>query len=906
METALSLSKAWLKCGEGFQNASEFVPLTSEKTAVTEKHVELSPRPKKETSKSASELVDITWSSSESDFSDEEKVAPELQRDGAHGCRADRTLLCPEDGATEDELQFIDWEINSDTEDPREPSECEDGDGAVDISDYASCASGHSLTNDDRLSEPISTEILEYSSDSEKEDDPENALVIDSESPHKYQVDFKSDARQFLGRQTHSEPNSAEPILSTPKKYMAKFPKTPENSATKKKLLRGGLAERLQELQNRERSAISLWRHRCVSYQMTPLGRRSGVLTVKILELHEECSMQVAICEQLAGPPTTSLPKEIAPCLGTCLKVLFTRETADYLKGHPQDIIYIFPPWQKLFIPNGSYSVILNTYFCQKAIANETVHEIVYSQDTSLPRRYITLAQMFRIKDIPNSSSSSQMICGSLAATSTSLTHGHDKTEQHLVVGAPLRESLLDIVESQRAGLWSEIGVRVVVQRAYSLLSRDGARNQQGHRVGHADSPGAWSCLLVQDACGMFGEVYLDSTFWKNRPLEGRACSMSGMKVLQKATRARTPGLFSLIDTMWPPVIPLIEPSCTHPSEEIKTHLPPPFFCYIFSAYPSLGQIDAIEGDPISKLYQPPVVHCLREILQTDEHGTCCSFYARVIYQRPQLKNFLAQKEIWLLVTDTTLQTQDEREHYLPKTLPICVAPSCVLGPEVLEELAMPVPHNILFRDALRDKGQILCVERTVLLPQKAFVPSVDLPGPVTLDELNSLTPVNSICRIQGAVVDVDESTAFSWPVCDRCGNGRLEQKPEDGGSFSCGDCSQLVTSPLQKRQLHVFLHCPMRPQSTVKVKVGKGTGNSCLIPCVYSARMRLELGYMCDLLFTLWQTVCTKEEIWQELFSPWEKKRVLPITVSVHGILLYLRLQGCRSEEETESLHSG
>nr|XP_021520384.1 DNA repair-scaffolding protein-like [Meriones unguiculatus] len=345
VETALSLSKAWLKCGEGFQNASEFVPLTSEKTAVTEKHVELSPRPKKETSKSASELVDITWSSSESDFSDEEKVAPELQRDGAHGCRADRTLLCPEDGATEDELQFIDWEINSDTEDPREPSECEDGDGAVDISDYASCASGHSLTNDDRLSEPISTEILEYSSDSEKEDDPENALVIDSESPHKYQVDFKSDARQFLGRQTHSEPNSAEPILSTPKKYMAKFPKTPENSATKKKLLRGGLAERLQELQNRERSAISLWRHRCVSYQMTPLGRRSGVLTVKILELHEECSMQVAICEQLAGPPTTSLPKEIAPCLGTCLKVLFTRETADYLKGHPQDIIYIFPPW---------------------------------------------------------------------------------------------------------------------------------------------------------------------------------------------------------------------------------------------------------------------------------------------------------------------------------------------------------------------------------------------------------------------------------------------------------------------------------------------------------------------------------------------------------------------------------
>lgn len=90
----------------------------------------------------------------------------------------------------------------------------------------------------------------------------------------------------------------------------------------------------------------------------------------------------------------------------------------------------------------------------------------------------------------------------------------------------------------------------------------------------------------------------------------------------------------------------------------------------------------------------------------------------------------------------------------------------------------------------------------------------------MTVDELSSLTPVNSICSVQGTVVDVDESTAFSWPVCDRCGNGRLEQKPEDGGSFSCGDCSQLVLSPLQKRHLHVFLDCPTRPESTVKVKL--------------------------------------------------------------------------------------
>lgn len=54
---------------------------------------------------SPGELADITWSSSGSDFSDEDKALPQLQRDGGHGCGADRfcsrTASCPEDGATE-------------------------------------------------------------------------------------------------------------------------------------------------------------------------------------------------------------------------------------------------------------------------------------------------------------------------------------------------------------------------------------------------------------------------------------------------------------------------------------------------------------------------------------------------------------------------------------------------------------------------------------------------------------------------------------------------------------------------------------------------------------------------------------------------------------------------------------
>ncbi|XP_077928545.1 DNA repair-scaffolding protein isoform X9 [Halichoerus grypus] len=344
-------------------------------------------------------------------------------------------------------------------------------------------------------------------------------------------------------------------------------------------------------------------------------------------------------------------------------------------------------------------------------------------------------------------------------------------------------------------------------------------------------------CLLVQDAYGMFSEVHSEGTILKDQQLEGKSCSLMGMKVLQKATRGRTAGLFGLIDTMWPPVMPLKAPGHGRACEEVKIHVPPPSFCYILIAHPNVGQIEIIEEDPISKLYQPPVPRFLREILQTNDLSTRCSFYARVIYQRPQVNSLLPlqQREIWLMVTDVTLQMQDENNSGLPKTMPVCVAPSCVLSQDVLEALTEAVSHSFLFRDTLQAQGRIVCVERSVLLLQKPLLGvdsgacSCELTGPVKLNELDSVTQVNSVCSVQGTVVGVDESTAFSWPTCDLCGNERLEQSPGDRGTFSCGDCSRVVTSPLLRRHLQVFLDCPSRPQCTVRVKLSQASISSLL-----------------------------------------------------------------------------
>uniref|UniRef100_A0A8C6FG35 Scaffold protein involved in DNA repair n=1 Tax=Moschus moschiferus TaxID=68415 RepID=A0A8C6FG35_MOSMO len=620
-----SLSEAWLRCGEGFLKSPSAPSLTAEKKTATEEHLELSCRSKKEptTSKSTSGLAAITWSSSGSDLSDEDKTIFKSQRDNGHHRigRCNSNILCPEDGASEDDLQVIDWEVDSEREDACECDEFEDHESVVEISDCASGASSRSLTPAEtppELPKTNPTEILEYSSDSEEDDGSQNVSLIDSESCHKYHVDFGSDGRQVTERQKNLRVESTETIVQTPKKQ-TKLPKTPESSAKRKKLLRGGLAERLNGLQNRERSAISLWRHQGFSYQKTLSGVKSGVLTVKILELHEECTVHVATCRQLSELQADS-PSQ-GGAVGASLKVLFTKETAHCLRGRPQDVVHIYPPWQKLIIPGESCPVILNTYFCQKVVAkedSEASHD-GHECDTPCPRRSSTLAQVFQFKSLTDSSPESKVLCGGCTAVGADGTLHPEQAEPCVPSRAPLQDSLLDAVESHGAAAWTGVGVRVVVQRVYSLPCR-------GQQADSTDPPRARVCLLVQDALGLFSEVHSEGNLLTDRQLEGKCCRLSGMKVLQKVTRARMAELFSLIDTMWPPRAALKAAGPGTAFEE-KTHMPPPSFCYILSAHPDLGQIDVIENDPIVELYQPPTPRFLKEILQVVPlcvPGLCC------------------------------------------------------------------------------------------------------------------------------------------------------------------------------------------------------------------------------------------------------------------------------------------
>ncbi|XP_015280927.1 PREDICTED: DNA repair-scaffolding protein [Gekko japonicus] len=688
-----------------------------------------------------------------------------------------------------------------------------------------------------------SIEISEYSSDNENVDECQiETTAANLELPKNLQLSFGAGSELDTGRSATDWLKSAQAVLQTPKKKIDKNLKSLDDSAKKRKLLRGGLAERLNRLQNRERAAINFWRHNCISDNQTP-GGKSGVLMVKILEMHEECILCIAIChhlEQICA--ASSSIEEIQPRI----KVLFAKETAARLKVAAQDVICIYPPWQKLLLPNENVPVILNTYFSQKVFLKEPKElSRPRFEELLLTKRNIYLAQIFSLSDPkesqPQASAVNQVSCPNMKAFKATHTHSNSEPKLSPFAVTSLSDSLLDVVETQGRMGGRGIQVHVVVQRVYYLFAKEGfGCHRQGNdptqstaSLLNSDLQNVRLCLLLQDAYGMFSEVQFQILSSSLEPIEeyskrweGKYCDVSGIKVQHRVTRGRKPGLFSLIDSLWPPVLPLKVPGHSQENAMTAVNLPPPSFCYVLAAHPD--HVDATGGEQVSDLYSPPAVYTLKEILQMCDLNKCCSFWAHVMHRRLKVTGTAPSSQIqfWLFVTDFSLQGEAEVSVKTPRALPVSIASSCVVDMEVMEVLKNTSHCVVFFKDALCGNGRIICIERTILSLQKpllcraAGADITKLTGPVRLDELDSATPVNSICTVRGIIVGVNEGTAFYWPACNRCGNGKVEQHPQDGGSLYCSKCSEAITSPVLKVHLEVFLYCQSRPLCTVKVKL--------------------------------------------------------------------------------------
>ncbi|NXF06067.1 SPIDR protein, partial [Smithornis capensis] len=146
---ATSISNAWLRCGDGFQSTSvlESQRCTSKKSRI-KKHLGplLTSAENSATStaaESSREAEDIVWTSSGSDLSDDQNktLIPRLHDKKSHTAKTEelpsRHDLLLEDRSSEDELEFIDWEKDSDSTDRCNGSDKDDS--LLEISDSDSC-----------------------------------------------------------------------------------------------------------------------------------------------------------------------------------------------------------------------------------------------------------------------------------------------------------------------------------------------------------------------------------------------------------------------------------------------------------------------------------------------------------------------------------------------------------------------------------------------------------------------------------------------------------------------------------------------------------------------------------------------------------------------------------------------
>ncbi|CAM4723689.1 unnamed protein product [Leuciscus chuanchicus] len=818
--TSTPATKSWERCGDSFLDTSVVQKLqTSEKKSRNAHNVALASVSGKRDA-GTDEPVHIAWSSSEEEEADNDSHPPPrlTVTQAPHRPRAHkqhpvdyhRSLRMFSTGVETDDLPSIDSD-----------SELEEDNSA-------------SKEHSDSLNPvPAPAEISDYSSYDDSDEDPEERRA-DS---------FLLDPAETSKQSVSEWVRSAQAILRTPQKQTAKSAKTPEDSSKKRRFERGGLAERLNRLHSRQRSAISFWRHQCNS--TTSAADRPGVLTLRILGVREECGFQATVCDRLPE--------------GERCVALFNKATAAQLLPVPGDIVHIYPPWQNLVVEGERYPIILNTHFSQKIC-------VEIKQDNAGGPRDAVAVEKCRPPPLTR--------CLWRAGTSQVSTEKSIPCKQVELNRSEIRMSLLDAVEDCGSSGSQSGPVEVVVQRVYCIpITKSLHRASLQHRaLSKPAEPVAPQhigrlCALVQDSYGMFGELLLQCVSTEteiqlnSEHLEGCVCLLQALRVVQRLTRDKCSLLFSMIDSLWPP--PVDPESHDGLPQSHSDRVPPPSFCYRLSI--QQGHMVPVSRQAESPLYRPPVLQTLREILQDESLRFRCSFRATVVHKHILSSN-AGEVEMLLFVTDPSLQTEPNTEGN-GRTVAVCLSPSCLIRSSVTQALdALQQQPVLKFRDAVKEHGQIFCWDQTVIQLEPED-PSFSMPQPIILDHLGPETLPYSLCSVTGVIVAVDESTAFSWPTCSRCESCRLETREKQKG-FLCLVCGAVMDEATIKMQLEVFLSCPSLSHCTVKVKLQQKTIHSLLnsTRCLEGYSVENVLGSEIGPLSTLVHVVNRSHTVWMGL----------------------------------------
>uniref|UniRef100_A0A8C4WWS3 Uncharacterized protein n=1 Tax=Eptatretus burgeri TaxID=7764 RepID=A0A8C4WWS3_EPTBU len=613
-------------------------------------------------------------------------------------------------------------------------------------------------------------------------------------------IDSVESREEFSG-ESGIEKNSNTPLkkVNFKAQWLSDMNKTPCSSekssqhqpwdsvVKKKRFLRGHLAERLTQLQARERSAFAFWRHNRTSVT-EPAG---PPLRLTVLRMHIECSMIVALCsiknaiesdpqstlgsstvihtlqednhQTHSGSPTfsqrISVPHQFAaltqqacgsssisdPRPAPTLIALFTCETARKLNLQLGCIVRVSPPW--LLLPGRLHPTLLSTNFSEREGGSPS------------DRPNTPLALLPRINATPGLPLSIAPVSG--------LTHP--------VVGAywvpslvpstpPGPDSLLEAMETGRSG---GVALRAVVQRVYPLGSAELAKTHRLTCTPAMDPHIPRLALLLQDGFGLFAELPISSLSgqsFASTLLEGRLCMFNDLQVVKRTTRARSPSLFTLIHSLGD----FQQQSLLHIGHSDSQA---PSFCYLLSHHQDKDKIWPLSTTP-SRLYSPPAYFCLRDILKV---GKCKSVASmRVSFRAWLLYTWQAGSEAGrskMFVTDRSLQTGPS----VPRS--VCVHVSAFYA------LPYPAPWTthldstflLGFRDVVLERGKLYLMDRSLVLLLEAETGE----DPFTQPELDFVSPTtqeDTLCIVQGILSEEFQAASQSQMMSSNCKNCSLHR----------------------------------------------------------------------------------------------------------------------------------
>ncbi|XP_061196756.1 DNA repair-scaffolding protein-like [Saccostrea echinata] len=598
--------------------------------------------------------------------------------------------------------------------------------------------------------------------------------------------------------------------LKTPTKNSQDAPFTElEDSAKKrKKYQKGSLADQLFNLKGRERSMISMFKHQkstTVSPKLQSEDTPVKSLTLRITRLESLFSVRLAHCVQ----------QESGVMVGKEQTALFLQDQS-LQEGN---VVRVFAPWQQIRLKQSSQHVLLCSNYCIMSDEGPVNTLMSETGNTDRPRDKKSNHNLTEVSAVWKCPCVLGLVKSSFACPAH-LSPGIpglyvNKLDKESELENDEQLSALDTIQATQGPSRKDRLTKSSILEWVDCHDPSARFSGRILRVfcfnRRVPSNEKRYSLLIEDSHGTMCQVFCPENFEVHFPSvlksgEGQLHVFGGLTVQYRATRDREPGLFSMIDSVWSGGFMSKRAGSQNTrgfimyaifisfSQLFRTSAPG--FCY-FMKEAENGEGINIEANGVDNPISKEKTIRLADLDQVEEIRRV-SFCCQVLFQIEMgdvkdsvpLSDSRRSHNSILYVRDQSLTNH----RYITMT--------------TTAECSLPLLTHLKnrtwkFRDVACQSGKLTCDLYSCIITQtqEPLESSCDLdlkpihPGLTTFD----------LCTVSGSVCDVDENSAYTWDVCDKCQQENLAQD-SSSRQLVCLTCQRAVKEPLTRMKLKVYL----------------------------------------------------------------------------------------------------